>query len=130
MLNRCMKNQKDILTQAQRQILRKQDKDVLTTEKWIKETGLTVSVFNHLPVQVLKAQQAAHTLLNNNFKLLTNEQVKTLRAFQSKVGNTKNHKNLKPSTAYPILNISNKINRKLFKQHKELTKASITETTI
>lgn len=125
-----MKNQKDILTQAQRQILRKQDKDVLTTEKWIKETGLTVSVFNHLPVQVLKAQQAAHTLLNNNFKLLTNEQVKTLRAFQSKVGNTKNHKNLKPSTAYPILNISNKINRKLFKQHKELTKASITETTI
>jgi hypothetical protein len=125
-----MKKQKDILTQAQRQILRKQDKDVLTTEKWIKETGLTVCVFNHLPVQVLKAQQAAHALLTNNFNLLTNEQVKTLRAFQSKVGNTKNHKNLKPSTAYPILNISNKINRKLFKQHKELTKASITATTI
>lgn len=123
-----MKKQKDILTQAQRQILRKQDKDVLTTEKWIKETGLTVCVFNRLPVQVLKAQQVAHTLLTQNLNLLTPEQIKTLRTFQRKVGNTKNHKNLKSSTAFPILNISNKINRQLFKQHKQLSQASITAT--
>ena len=123
-----MKKQNDILTQAQRQILRKQDKDVLTTEKWIKETGLTVCVFNRLPVQVLKAQQVAHTLLTQNLNLLTPEQIKTLRTFQRKVGNTKNHKNLKSSTAFPILNISNKINRQLFKQHKQLSQASITAT--
>ena len=123
-----MKKQKDILTQAQRQILRKQDKDVLTTEKWIKETGLTVCVFNRLPVQVLKAQQVAHTLLTQNLNLLTTEQIKTLRTFQRKVGNPKNHKNLKSSTAFPILNISNKINRQLFKQHKQLSRASITAT--
>lgn len=123
-----MKKQKNILTQAQRQILRKQDKDVLTTEKWIKETGLTVCVFNRLPVQVLKAQQVAHTLLTQNLNLLTPEQIKTLRTFQRKVGNTKNHKNLKSSTAFPILNISNKINRQLFKQHKQLSQASITAT--
>ena len=123
-----MKKQKDILTQAQRQILRKQDKDVLTTEKWIKETGLSVCVFNRLPVQVLKAQQVAHTLLTQNLNLLTPEQIKTLRTFQRKVGNTKNHKNLKSSTAFPILNISNKINRQLFKQHKQLSQASITAT--
>ena len=123
-----MKKQKDILTQAQRQILRKQDKDVLTTEKWIKETGLTVCVFNRLPVQVLKSQQVAHTLLTQNLNLLTPEQIKTLRTFQRKVGNTKNHKNLKSSTAFPILNISNKINRQLFKQHKQLSQASITAT--
>ena len=125
-----MKKQKDILTQAQRQILRKQDKDVLTTEKWIKETGLTVCVFNRLPVQVLKAQQVAHTLLTQNLNLLTPEQIKTLRTFQRKVGNTKNHKNLKSSTAFPILNISNKINRQLFKQHKQLSQPSITATNI
>ena len=125
-----MKKQKDILTQAQRQILRKQDKDVLTTEKWIKETGLTVCVFNRLPVQVLKAQQVAHTLLTQNLNLLTPEQIKTLRTFQRKVGNTKNHKNLKSSTAFPILNISNKINRQLFKQHKQLSQTSITATNI
>ena len=124
------KNDKDKLTQAQYQILRKNDKDTLTTEKWIKDTGLNVCVFNRLPVQVLKAQQVVHTLLTQNLNLLTTEQIKTLRAFQRKVGNTKNHKSLKPTTAYPILNISNKINRQLFKQHKKLSQSKITATTI
>jgi hypothetical protein len=132
MLNKSMnkKKEKDKLTQSQYQILRKQDKDVLTTEKWIKDTGLTVCVFNRMPVQVLKAQQVAHTLLTHNLKLLTTEQIKTIHAFQRKVGNTKNHKNLKPSTAYPILNINNKINRLLFKQHKQHSKTSASTTTI
>lgn len=123
------KQDKDKLTQAQYQILRKNDKDTLTTEKWIKDTGLNVCVFNRLPVQVLKAQQVAHTLLTQNLNLLTTEQIKTLRAFQRKVGNTKNHKSLKPTTAYPVLNINNKINRQLFKKHRQLSKASITATT-
>ena len=124
------KKDKDKLTYAQYEIQRKEGKDVLTTEKWIKDTGITVCVFNHLPVQVLKAQQIAHTLLTHNLNLLTTEQIKTIRAFQRKVGNTKNHKNLKPSTSYPILNISNKINRQLFKQHKQLSQPSITATNI
>jgi len=124
------KKDKDKLTQAQYQILRKQDKDVLTTEKWIKETGLTVCVFNRLPVQVLKAQQVAHTLLTQNLNLLTTEQIKTLRTFQRKVANKKIHNKIKSSSAYPILNISNKINRLLFKQHKQLCKTSLTATTI
>ena len=124
------KKDKDKLTYAQYEIQRKEGKDVLTTEKWIKDTGITVCVFNHLPVQVLKAQQIAHTLLTHNLNLLTTEQIKTIRAFQRKVGNTKNHKNLKPSTSYPILNISNKINRQLFKQHKKLSQASITAINI
>ena len=124
------KKDKDKLTYAQYEIQRKEGKDVLTTEKWIKDTGITVCVFNHLPVQVLKAQQIAHTLLTHNLNLLTTEQIKTIRAFQRKVGNTKNHKNLKPSTSYPILNISNKINRQLFKQYKKLSQASITAINI
>jgi hypothetical protein len=124
------KQDKDKLTQAQYQILRKNDKDTRTTEKWIKDTGLNVCVFNRLPVQILKAQQVAHTLLTLNLNLLTTEQIKTLRAFQRKVGNTKNHKNLKPTTAYPVLNINNIINRQLFKQHKQLSQSNITATTI
>jgi len=125
-----MKKLKDRLTHKQQQILRKQEKDTLTAEKWIKDTGLNVCVFVKLPIQVQQAQQAAHALLTYNINLLTTEQVQTIRAFQRKVGNTKNHKSLKPSTAFPILNISNKINRLLFKQHKQLSKTNITATTI
>ena len=125
-----MKKLKDRLTHKQQQILRKQEKDTLTAEKWIKDTGLNVCAFVKLPIQVQQAQQAAHALLTYNITLLTTEQVQTLRAFQRKVGNTKNHKSLKPSTAYKILNIRNKINRLLFKQHKQLSKTNITATTI
>ena len=124
------KKDKDKLTQAQYQILRKKGKDTLTAEKWIKDTGLNVRAFNQLPVQLLQAQQAAHALLTYNLYLLTTEQVKTLRAFQRKVGNTKNHKSLKPVSAYPILNISNKINRQLFKQHRQLSQPTISANTI
>ncbi len=125
-----MKKLKDRLTDKQQQIMRKHEKDTLTAEKWIKNTGLNVYAFVKLPVQVQQAQQAAHALLTYNINLLTTEQVQTLRTFQRKVGNTKNHKSLKPSTAYPILNISNKINRQLFKLHKQLTQTSITANTI
>ena len=132
MLNICMnkKKDKDKLTQAQYQILRKEGKDTLTAEKWIKDTGLNVRAFNQLPVQLLQAQQAAHALLTYNLNLLTTEQVKTLRAFQRKVVNKKIRHKLKPISAYPILNISNKINRQLFKQHKQLSQPSITATNI
>jgi hypothetical protein len=123
------KQDKDKLTQAQYQILRKNDKDTLTTEKWIKDTGLNVRAFNQLPVLLLQAQQVAHTLLTQHLNLLTTEQIKTLRAFQRKVVNKKIRTKLKPATAYPILNISTKINRQLFKQHRQLSKASITATT-
>ena len=112
------KKDKDKLTQAQYLILRKEGKDTLTAEKWIKDTGLNVRAFNHLPVQLLQAQHTAHALLTHNHNLLTTEQIKTLRAFQRKVINKKIRHKLKPSSAYTILNISNKINRQLFKASK------------
>lgn len=118
------KKDKDKLTPVQYQILRKQDKDKRTTEHWIRNTGLNVCVFNKLPVQVLRAQQVAHTLLTQNLNLLTTEQIKTLRTFQRKVGNTKTQSKLKPASAYPILNINTRINRKLFEQHRKLGRQS------
>ena len=118
------------LTQAQYQIKHKQDKDMLKAERWIKDTGLTVCVFNRLPVQILKAQQVAHVLLTQNLNLLTTEQIKNIRAFQRKVGNTKNHKSLNPTSAYPILNIYNKINRQCFKKYKQLSKSKCSSSNI
>ena len=124
------KKPKDILTHKQFAMNRRSDRETNSATNWIKSVGLNVSSFNQLPVQLLQAQQAAHALLTHNLNLLTTEQVKTLRAFQRKVVNKKIRHKLKPASAYPILNISNKINRQLFKQHKQLSQPSITATTI
>jgi hypothetical protein len=110
------KNNKDKLTQLQHQILRKQDKDTLTTEKWIENAGLNANSFNQLPVQLLQAQKVAHKLLTENLNLLTTEQVNTLRIFQTKIKNKKIRTKINPRSAYAVLNIGNKINRQLFKQ--------------
>jgi len=118
------------LSHAQYQILCKQGKDTMSAEKWIKDTGLNVCSFNQLPVLILQAQQIAHSLLTQHIDLLTPDQVKIVRAYQSKVENKKTRNKLKQSSAYPILNISKKINRQLFKQHKQHSQASITATNI
>jgi hypothetical protein len=124
------KKPKDILTHKQFAMNRRSDRETNSATNWIKSVGLNVSSFNQLPVQLLQAQQAAHALLTHHRNLLTTEQVKTLREFQRKVVNKKIRHKLKPAAAFPILNISNKINRQLFKQYKQFTQASITATTI
>ena len=119
LLNTCMKKPKDQLTHAQYQINHKADKDTLTVNKWIGTSGLNVQSFNTTPIKLLQAQKAAHTLMRQHTNLLTAEQIHTLKSFNKLMVSKHTRAQLKPQHAYPILNISNKINRQLFKLNKQ-----------
>ena len=93
--------------------------DALTAD-WLRDNGIAVNSFSTTHIKLLQAQQTAHTLLTQNLNLLTSNQIKALKAFQRKMTNKKARAKLKPEAAYQILNISNKINRQLFKLHKQL----------
>ena len=95
-------------------------KDDALTADWLRDNGIAVNSFANTHVKLLQAQQTAHTLLTQNLNLLTSNQIKALKAFQRKMTNKKTRANLKPEHAYPILNINSKINRQLFKLHKQL----------
>lgn len=95
-------------------------KDDALTADWLRDNGIAVNTFSTTHVKLLQAQQTAHTLLTQNHNLLTAKQIKTLKAFQRKMTNKKARAKLKPEAAYPILNISTKINRQLFKLNKQL----------
>ena len=95
-------------------------KDDALTADWLRDNGIAVNSFGTTHVKLLQAQQTAHTLLTQNLNLLTSNQVKALKAFQRKMTNKKERAKLKPEAAYPILNISTKINRQLFKLKKQL----------
>lgn len=95
-------------------------KDDALTADWLRDNGIAVKSFSTTHVKLLQAQQTAHTLLTQNKDLLTSNQIKTLKAFQRKMENKKARAKLKPEAAYPILNISTKINRQLFKLHKQI----------
>jgi hypothetical protein len=95
-------------------------KDDALAADWLRDNGIAVKSFSTTHVKLLQAQKTAHTLLTQNSSLLTTNQIKTLKVFQRKMAAKNTRAQLKPEHAYPILNISTKINRQLFALHKQI----------
>jgi len=104
-----MKNRKELLN------------DGLTAD-WLRDNGITVCVFNTADDKLLQAQKTAHTLLTQHTNLLTADQIQTLTTFTKRMAHKNTRTKLTPKSAYPILNISTKINRQLFQQYRQLNK--------
>ena len=117
------KKPKDILTHKQFQIARQSHIDTLEANEWLEQTGFNSNTFGTTHIRLLQAQQQAHALLTHHSNLLNHSQRTTLENFQQLMAHKRTRDRLKPTAAYPILNISSKINRKLFKHHRQLTQA-------
>jgi hypothetical protein len=101
--------------EQQYQIRKQEQQDTQQADTWIKQQGLDTGTFATTKLQLLQAQQTAHTLLTSHKHLLNQKQIQTLKKFQQKI-NTK----LNPKTAYQVLNIGTKINRQIFRAYKQL----------
>jgi hypothetical protein len=112
---------KDRLTQAQMQLADCAKAKTNEVDAWIKKEGLDVQSFVQTHVQLLQAQRQAHALLSHHSHLLSCDQVHVLEKFQQQMAKMRTRIKLKPSAAIPVLNISTKINRQLFKQYRQLT---------
>ena len=91
--------------------------DALTAD-WLRDNGISASIFSAADTKLLQAQQYAHILLTQTPHLLTTEQIVTLKAFTKNMSIKRTRATLKPKHAYPVLNIATKINRQLFKLNK------------
>lgn len=116
-----MKWKKDRLTDKQFRILRKSVEDTYKTDLWLVRCGLDPESINCTDIRLLKAQEHTYSLLMHHRDLLSSAQVLTLEDFQRRMRNRHIRCTLKPSAANAVLNISSKINRRLFKQYKQLT---------
>ena len=90
------------------------------TADWLKDIGLDVPYFNQTHIKLLQAKTLATTLLEQNANLLSSTQTAKLEKFLKQMKHKNTREKLKPTHAYPILNIGTKINRQLFKQYKKL----------
>ena len=106
--------------EQQYQIRKQEQQDTQQADTWIKQQGLNTSTFGTTNLQLLQAQQTAHTLLTAHKHLLNQKQIQTLKAFQQKIINKRTSTKLNPKSSYQVLNIGTKINRKLFKTYKQL----------
>ena len=112
---------KDRMTQAQMQIADRAKAKTNEVDAWIKTEGLDVQSFAQTNARLLQAQRHAHALLTTQSHLLSFDQVHVLEKFQQQMATMRTRIKLKPSAAIPVLNISTKINRQLFKQYRQLT---------
>jgi hypothetical protein len=111
----CNKEQRLSKADLQRLVSQRERTNTLQTDKWLSSNGFNLNAFNCTHVKLLQAQKQANLILNEHQHLLTQEQRRTLENFKTIMANKRKREKLKPSAAFPILNISTKINRQLFK---------------
>lgn len=109
-------------TDLQDQIRRRQNSDTQLADQWLQDQGLQPDRLNQTPIRVLLAQRQAHLLLTLHCELVSRHQREVLEAFQRAAANQRTRKRLSPKAINEVLNISSKVNRQLFKQHRRLTK--------
>lgn len=97
-----------------------QRREDMQTAQWLRQNGICATTFASTPIQLLQAQQAAHHLLKHHCDLLSLAQIKQLKAFIQRMGSTQARQQLNLAQAYSILNISNKVNRRLFRQYRKI----------
>ncbi len=114
-----MKRTDKKLTDSQYQINRKQTADTWAADSWIRDQGFTLKAFEQTEGKILQAQQQAHQILKHHPYLLDENQRRVLVAFHRKFFNDKRRKQITTEAAFKVLNISTKINRKLFKAHRK-----------
>jgi len=114
---------KNALTPKQHQINRRSQADSQATDNWIQAQGLSTSTFSTTPLRLLQAQHQAQQLITHHGNVLSPSQRQTLDQFIRQMSHPKTQRRLKASLANPILNIASKINRRLFRQHRQLKKA-------
>lgn len=123
LLNTCMTKKENQLSSKQFQINRRCETETIHTNNWLASQGFDNESFGITHIQLLQAQQQAHALLTQHSNLLTQSQCTTLETFQHQMTHKNTRIKLKPTAAFLIFNISSKINRQLFKQHRQLTQA-------
>ena len=89
------------------------------TETWLKENGLKVKTFHSSPLEQVQAASVAHHLLTDFPHLLNEAQTEALKKYSEVFNNKRLRKKITQTQAYRVLNIGKKVNRKLFRQHRQ-----------
>ena len=86
--------------------------------------GMKADRFQSTDSKLLQAQTHAHTIIKEHSDLLNPQQLQALQKFAKLMRNNKSHQTVKPEAANTTLNISSKVNRQLFRQHRQHKQAA------
>ena len=91
---------------------------VNATDNWLKTNGLNCQTFDKLPVELVRAQKTAHTLLKLKQALLSETEIGILKAYVQAIEHGAKRQKITQRQCFEVLNIGKAINRKAFKANK------------
>ena len=86
---------------------------------WLTENGLSSEGLENTDLHLLQAQRIAYNTLKHHAALLEQNQAAVLNNFLRAMGGCE-RKKLKLTHAQKVMNIGAAVNRRLFKQHRQL----------
>jgi hypothetical protein len=91
---------------------------------WLTENGLSSQELENTDLHLLQAQRIAHNTLKYHAALLEQNQAAVLNNFLRTMVSGQ-RKKLKPAQVQKVMNIGAAVNRRLFKQHRQIKRAAL-----
>ena len=95
-------------------------KDEQPANEWLKENGITRTLFIKTQVFQLQAYKTATNILKHNVTLLKTNEYELLTSYCKRMLNSRQRNNITTRNTYQILNIGTRINRQLFRQYRKI----------
>ena len=101
-------------------IQRRTEKDIKTTDAWLRSKGINLKSFNKTKPVILQAQKASVDLLAQHSDLLDRATKKFLRNFQQRYRNGKKRDHISDGDCFRVLNLSSRVKRGQYKNKRHL----------
>lgn len=88
--------------------------------EWLAENGLCAKQLLNTELMIQQAQIVAHNLIKHHQNFLTETQISLLKNYLKQASHYNTRIRLRKQHAYKILNTGTAINRKIFKQLKQI----------
>jgi len=99
----------------------KKTKHETAVDNWLRENGISQRDFEQLDLHLLQAQRIANNTLKHHANLLGQNEAATLNNYLRAMS-TSARKKLTIKQATTVMNIGASVNRKLFKERRQLSR--------
>lgn len=106
--------------EQQRVIARRNKQDTANTDRWLRSVGVSEEDLTQSNLLLLRAQKTAHELLLHHRNLIEDKDADWLSQFARRSKNAAQRQKITDGQCYAVLNYAKRINRKVFKLHRQL----------
>jgi len=113
--------------ELEHQIPRREALDDRKTRSWLKSEGLDADTFTDAALPLIQAQRIAHNCLKHYGRFFGPNEAAVLNTFLKALTNQARRRRITQAQIHKVMNIGSQVNRKAFKQLRQLEKQAKTK---